>query len=74
VEVTTKAYDEAIELPLLAADLTFARIRHGRVYSAMSDWEEDREPVVGETVLVADGEGQPLEARTIVLTVLAFAA
>jgi transcription antitermination factor NusG len=51
-------------------------------YSAMSDWEEDREPVVGETVLVADGEGQPFEAKieridsdgTIVLTVLAFAA
>ena len=71
-----------MELPLLAADLTFARIRHGRVYSAMSDWEEDRDPVVGETVLVADGEGQPFEAKieridsdgTIVLTVLAFAA
>ena len=30
-----------MELPLLAADLTLARIRHGRVYSAMSepaDW------------------------------------
>ncbi len=82
MEVTTEAYDEVMELPLLAADLTFARIRHGRVYSAMSDWEADREPVVGETVLVADGEGQPFEAKieridsdgTIVLTVLAFAA
>jgi transcription antitermination factor NusG len=71
-----------MSLPLLAADLTFARVRHGRVYSAMSDWEEDRDPVVGETVLVADGEGQPFEAKieridpdwTIVLTVRAFAA
>lgn len=71
-----------MELPLLAADLTFARIRHGRVYSVMSDWDEDREPVMGETVLVADGEGRPFEARieridsdgTILLTVLAFAA
>ncbi|MDQ3943553.1 MAG: hypothetical protein M3357_00035 [Actinomycetota bacterium] len=70
-----------MEMPLLAADLTFAKLRHGRVYSAMSDWE-DREPVVGETVLVADGEGRPFEAKieridqdgTIVLTVLAFAA
>jgi hypothetical protein len=41
-----------VEMPLLAADLTFAKLRHGRVYSAMSDWEEDREPMVGETVLV----------------------
>jgi hypothetical protein len=41
-----------VEMPLLAADLTFANLRHGRVYSAMSDWEEDREPMVGETVLV----------------------
>ena len=71
-----------VEMPLLAADLTFAKLRHGRVYSAMSDWDEDREPVVGETVLVADGEGRPFEAKieridqdgTIVLTVLAFAA
>jgi transcription antitermination factor NusG len=71
-----------VEMPLLAADLNFAKLRHGRVYSAMSDWEEDREPVVGETVLVADGEGRPFEATieridqdgTIVLTVLAFAA
>lgn len=71
-----------VEMPLLAADLTFAKLRHGRVYSALSDWEEDREPVVGETVRVADGEGRPFEAKieridqdgTIVLTVLAFAA
>lgn len=70
-----------VALPLLSADLTFARLRHGRAYSAMSDWDEDREPVVGETVLVADGEGRPFEAKaeridsdgTIVLTVLAFA-
>ncbi|MGH8999648.1 MAG: hypothetical protein ACRDY7_09685 [Acidimicrobiia bacterium] len=70
------------EMPVLAADLTFAELRHGRVYSAMSDWEEDRDPMVGETSLVADGEGRPSEAKieridqdgTIVLTVLAFAA
>ena len=69
-------------LPTLAADLTFARARHGRVYSTMSDWDEDQDPVVGETVLVADGEGRAFEAKinridadgTIVLLVAAFAA
>ena len=71
-----------VQLPTLAADLTFARARHGLVYSALSDWDEDRDPVVGETVFVADGEGRPFEAKleridpdgTIVLRVLAFAA
>jgi len=66
----------------LAADLTFARARHGRAYSSLSDWDEDRDPVVGESVLVADGEGKPFEAKidridddgTIVLVVAAFAA
>ncbi len=66
----------------LAADLTFARARHGRVYSSLSDWAEDRDPAVGEIVLVADGEGKPFEAiieridddGTIVLVVTAFAA
>jgi hypothetical protein len=71
-----------VALPLLAADLTFARVRHGRVYSATSDWAEDRDPTVGETVLVADGEGRPIEATieridhdgTIALVIPAFAA
>ena len=66
----------------LAADLTFARARHGRVYSTMSDWDEDQDPVLGESVLVADGEGRAFEAKinridadgTIVLLVAAFAA
>jgi hypothetical protein len=48
----------------------------------MSDWDEDQEPVMGATVLVADGEGRPFEATleridsdgTIVLTVLALAS
>ena len=69
-------------MPQLAADLTFVRARHGRAYSTLADWDEDRAPVVGETVLVADGEGRPLEAKiervdsdgTIVLMVTAFAA
>lgn len=71
-----------MEFPTLAADLTFARVRHGLVYSALSDWDEDRDPVLGETVLVADGEGRPFEAKlerldpdgTIVLRILTFAA
>jgi hypothetical protein len=69
-------------MPTLAADLTFARARHGRVYSTMSDWDEDQDPMVGESVLVADGEGRAFEAKidridadgTIVLLVAAFAA
>lgn len=69
-------------MPQLAADLTFARARHGRVYSTLADWDEERAPLVGETVLVADGEGRPFEAKiervdpdgTIVLMVAAFAA
>ena len=68
--------------PRLAADLTFARARHGRVYSTLADWDEERAPVIGETVLVADGEGRAYEAKieridpdgTIVLMVSAFAA
>lgn len=71
-----------VAFPVLAADLTFARARHGRVYSAVSDWDEERDPVLGETVLVADGEGRPFEAKieridadgTIVLVIAAFAA
>lgn len=71
-----------VAMSTLAADLTFARARHGRVYSSLSDWDEDRDPVVGESVLVADGEGKPFEAKieridddgTIVLVVAAFAA
>jgi biotin-(acetyl-CoA carboxylase) ligase len=71
-----------VALPVLAADLTFARARHGRVYSAVSNWDEERDPVLGETVLVADGEGRPFEAKieridadgAIVLVIAAFAA
>jgi hypothetical protein len=69
-------------LPLLAADLTFIRVNGGRAYSGLVDWdEEDREPRVGEHVMVADGGDGPLEAvieeirpdGTIVLSVLAYA-
>lgn len=69
-------------LPLLAADLTFIRVNGGRAYSGLVDWdEEDREPRVGEPVMVADGGDGPLEAvieeirpdGTIVLSVLAYA-
>lgn len=67
---------------MLAADLTFARACRGRVCSAVSDWDDEPDPVIGETVLVADGEGSPFEAKiervdadgTIVLVVPAFAA
>jgi hypothetical protein len=68
--------------PLLAADLTFIRVNGGRAFSGLVDWdEEDREPHIGEHVMVADGGDGPLEAvieeirsdGTIVLSVLAYA-
>ena len=69
-------------LPILAADLTFTRVNEGRAYSGLVDWdEEDREPQVGEHVVVGDGGSGPLEVvieeiradGTIVLSVLAYA-
>lgn len=69
-------------LPLLAADLTFVSVNGGRAYSGLVGWDEqDREPRVGEHVMVADGGDGPLEAviekirpdGTIVLSVLAYA-
>jgi len=69
-------------LPLLAADLTFVRVNGGSAYSGLVDWdEEEREPRVGDHVMVADGGDGPLEAviteirpdGTIVLSVLAYA-
>jgi len=71
----------ANSLPLLAADLTFILVKGGPALSGLVDWdEEDREPRVGEHVMVADGGDGPLEAvieeiRTdgmIVLSVLAY--
>jgi hypothetical protein len=52
------------------------------VYSAVSDWDEDRDPVIGQTVLVVDGDGRPFEAKidgvdtdgTIALVLPVFAA
>ena len=73
---------DPVDLPLLAADLTFVKVNGGRAYSGLVDWdEEDRSPRVGDHVLVADGGFGPLEAviddvrpdGTIVLTVLAYA-
>ena len=68
-------------LPVLAADLTFIRTNGGRAYSGLVDWDEDRDPRVGDHVMVADGGTGPLEAvieairpdDSIVLTVLAYA-
>lgn len=71
----------ANSLPLLAADLTFSQVNGGRAFSGLVDRdEEDREPRVGEHVMVADGGDGPLEAvieeirpdGTIVLSVLAY--
>lgn len=69
------------DLPSVVADLTFAPVRGGRAVVPPGCWEEDREPVVGERVLVADAGAGPYEATvtgieadgSLVLSVLAFA-
>ncbi|MDA8284214.1 MAG: hypothetical protein M0Z42_13195 [Actinomycetota bacterium] len=40
------------------------------------DWDDERDPSIGETVLVADGEARLFEAKigTIVIAIPAFAA
>lgn len=50
-------YEEALAtgLPLLAASLTWVKVNGGHTTASMSDWEEDRAPHIGETVLVSDG-------------------
>ena len=45
-------------LPEVVADLTFTPVRGGRAIVPPGCWEEDRPPVVGEVVLVADA-GRP---------------
>ena len=71
-----------VPLPVLGSDPTFARARHLRVYAAVSPWDEDGEPVLGKTVLVAEGERHPFEAKieridrdgTVIVVIPAFAA
>lgn len=69
------------KLPLLAADLTFARVNGGHTYSALVDWDlEGRAPMLGEQVLTADGSSEPVAAiidaleedGTIVLTIRSY--
>jgi hypothetical protein len=49
-------------VPQVVADLTFTPVRGGRVTLPPGCWEEDRAPVVGEQVLVADSGAGPFEA------------
>lgn len=69
------------KLPLVAADLTWTPVRGGKAVARPGGWDEAREPVVGEHVLVSDGgEPEPFEAvitevradGSFVLSVLAF--
>ncbi len=68
------------DVPHVVADLTFTPVRAGRATVPPGCWEEDRLPVVGEHVLVADGGSGPFEATikgiegdgTLVLAVHAF--
>jgi hypothetical protein len=67
-------------LPHVVADLTFTPVRDGRAAVPPGCWEEDRSPVVGEQVLVADSGAGPYEATitavepdgTLLLVVHAF--
>lgn len=68
------------QLPRVVADLTFTPLQHGRATVPPGIWEEDRDPAVGERVLVSDGSAGPFDAvitgiepdGTLVLTVEAF--
>ncbi len=68
------------DLPRVVADLTFAPVRQGRAVVPPGCWEEDRVPIVGEDVLVADSGAGPFVATitgvetdgTLVLVVHAF--
>ena len=68
------------KLPEVVADLTFAPVRGGRATVLPGCWEEDRRPVVGESVMARDGGAGPFIATitdvepdgTIVLAVQAF--
>lgn len=48
-------------LPVVAADLTRVALNGGVAYSAITSWDEDDEPTVGQHVLAGDG-GPRLEA------------
>jgi hypothetical protein len=69
-------------LPEVVADLAFTPVRGGRAAVPPGCWEEDRPPVIGELVLVADGGAGPYEATvtsteqdgSLVLVVHAFVA
>lgn len=50
------------DVPQVVADLTFTPVRDGRAIVPPGCWEEDRPPVVGEQVLVADSGAGPFKA------------
>ncbi len=68
------------DVPQVVADLTFTPVRGGRATVPPGCWEEDRPPVIGEDVLVADSGTGPFKATitsieadgTLVLAVHAF--
>jgi hypothetical protein len=68
-------------MPQVVADLTFAPVREGRAVVPAGCWEEERPPVAGEQVEVADAGAGPYVATissveadgALVLTVHAFA-
>lgn len=71
---------DVAQLPQVVADLTFTPLRGGRATVPPGCWEEDRHPVLGEKVEVADGGAGPYAATitgiepdgTLVLAVHVF--
>lgn len=57
------------DVPQVVADLTFTPVRGGRAIVPPGCWEEDRPPVVGEDVFVADSGAGPFEATIISIDV-----
>lgn len=53
--IETDEQARATGLPILAADVMWIKVNGGHAHSSLSDWEEDRDPVIGETVLISDG-------------------
>lgn len=49
-------------LIVLPTDLTWVKVNGGRGFAAMSNWEGDDAPVVGQRVLAADGGSERIEA------------
>jgi hypothetical protein len=51
-------------LPVLAVDLTFARLQ-GRGYGNLANWDEPTPPRIGQRLMAADGGAERLEGVVV---------